>query len=295
LSDKELHAPMTPTAPTSIWWRLSDVIPLAEHAMAVPAHRLTGAQVCAGDTIQPALVWTSDPTGDWLASNGVPVWYDHDGTDHQAAACTWYHTASGVRGSPGQPDPAAGFLPLTRRPPHPGRRAHQPTLIDLLRKGARTGCHWFVLDTHPHAAANGTRYRVSDHRDDTVPEHTRWIPATVTCPEIGEAAYPALVADGYTTADSNTAGGLIPRFDHTTVAAMLADLTDRHLDHNPATDPMPGELALLRFDGPTLAVLWEHDDGCHTSVVEIDRVYPDRDGRFALGAFQWTWRIEPTP
>jgi hypothetical protein len=150
---------MTPTAPTSIWWRLSDVVPLAEHAMAVPAHRLTGAQVCAGDTVQPALVWTSDPTGDWLASNGVPVWYDHDGTDHQAAACTWYHTATGVRGSPGQPDPAAGFLPLTRRPPHPGRRAHQPTLIDLLRKGARTGCHWFVLDTDPRAAANGTRYR----------------------------------------------------------------------------------------------------------------------------------------
>jgi hypothetical protein len=127
---------------------------------------------------------------------------------------------------------------------------------------------------------------------------TRWTPAAVTCPEIGDLAYPALVADGYTTAngstaDRNTAGGLIARFDPTTVAAMLADLTDRHLDRNPATDLMPGELALLRFDGPALAVLWEHDDGCHSTMVEVDRVYPDGDGRFAIGAFQWAWRIAP--
>jgi hypothetical protein len=96
--------------------------------MAVPVHRLTGAQVCAGDTLQPALIWTSDPTGDWLASNGVPGWYDPDGTDHQATARTWYHTPTGVRGSPRPTGPRRRVPPADPvaaenavRPAHAGR------------------------------------------------------------------------------------------------------------------------------------------------------------------------------
>src|SRR5215471_18976840 len=51
------------------------------HAMACPAHRITTAQVRAGATPQPALIWTATGTDnlDTLSSNGVPVWYDEDG------------------------------------------------------------------------------------------------------------------------------------------------------------------------------------------------------------------------
>ena len=52
---------------------------------------------------------------------------------------------------------------------------------------------------------------------------------------------------------------------------------------------MPGELPLLRIDGPAVAVLWSHDDGVRERWVEVDRVYPDHEGRYALGAFQRRW------
>jgi len=271
---------MTATTSTRLWWRLSDVVPLAEHAMAVPAHRLTGAQVCAGQATQPALVWTSDPTGDWLASNGVPGWYDREGASHQAQALTWRHPPSGANGSPGQPDPAAGFLPLTHHDATSAWR-HRPALIDVLRRGARTGAHWFTLDT----TTTGTgRFAVSDHRHDIAPPTATWVPAAVTSPSVEDQCYPALVADGYTTGD-----GVIARFDRAAVSATAEYLLDRHLDQNPATDLMPGELPLLRIDGPAVAVLWTHDDGLRERWVEVDRVYPDHEGRYAVGAFHWRW------
>ena len=76
--------------PTRLWWSLDEVLPLAEHAMAVPGHQLTGAQVAAWAPTQPALIWTSTPAdgltpgGDWLDSNGSPGWFDPDGSIHQA-------------------------------------------------------------------------------------------------------------------------------------------------------------------------------------------------------------------
>ncbi len=92
---------------------------------------------------------------------------------------------------------------------------------------------------------------------------------------------------------------MIPRFDHATVVDVVADLTGRHLDTDPrtdpGTDPPPGGRALLRLDGPTVAVLSEHHDGRDTRLVEVDRVYPDRQGRYALGAYLWTWRVEGQP
>ena len=154
--------------------------------MAVPAHRLTGAQVCAGQATQPALVWTSDPTGDWLASNGVPGWYDPDGASHQAQAHTWRHPPSGANGSPGQPDPAAGFLPLTHHDATSAWR-HRPALIDMPRRAARTGAHWFTLDT----TTTGTgRFAVSDHRHDIAPPTATWVPAAVTSPSVEDQCYP---------------------------------------------------------------------------------------------------------
>lgn len=53
---------------------------------------------------------------------------------------------------------------------------------------------------------------------------------------------------------------------------MAADLAVVNLDS------MPGELAVLRFDGDVLVVLVEHDDGVQTREREIDRVHPDPGG-----------------
>ena len=57
---------------------------------------------------------------------------------------------------------------------------------------------------------------------------------------------------------------------------------------------MPGELAVLGFDGDVLVVSWEHDDGSHTWLHEIDRVYPDPQGRYAVGAYLWPWQAVPS-
>ena len=57
----------------------------------------------------------------------------------------------------------------------------------------------------------------------------------------------------------------------------------------PASSSMPGELPLLRIDGSAVAVLWSHDDGLQERWVEVDRVYPDHEGRYAVGAFHWRW------
>lgn len=268
-----------------LWWLLTQVLPLAEHAMAAPGHHLTGAQVCAGAATQPALVWTRDAAGDWLSSNGTPIWYDAGGNHHQVTALTWGHPATGTLGSPGQPDPAAGFLPLTHHD-HTQARSHWPPLIEILRRGTRAGAHWFTLDTTAANAADW--YRVSDHRHDLAPTTATWVPANVTSPAVEDRVYPAMIADGYTALD-----GVIPRFDLTTAREMAAHLRDRHHDTDPRTDLMPGELPLLRFDGPALAVLWSHDDGLRQRWVEVDRAYPDHDGLFAIGAYQWHWAALP--
>jgi len=129
----------------------------------------------------------------------------------------------------------------------------------VLRRGARTGAHWFTLDTTTTGTA---RLGVSDHRHDIAPPTATWVPAAVTSPSVEDRCYPALVPDGYTTGD-----GVIARFDHATVQAMAGYLLDRHYDTDPATDLMPGELPLLRFDDP------------------------DHEGRYPVGAYQWRWSL----
>lgn len=42
-----------------LWFRLA--LPLAEHAMACPVHRVTAAQALAGAALRPALVWAGTP------------------------------------------------------------------------------------------------------------------------------------------------------------------------------------------------------------------------------------------
>jgi hypothetical protein len=168
--------------PTRLWWPLTDVQPLAEHAMSVPTQRITGAQACARAATQPALICTSDPTGDWLTSNGMPIWYDHDGTEHQVPALTWQHPANGATATPGQPDPAAGFLRLTHHN-HPGRahRGHRRAL---------------VRPRHEHCRRRpvpGQR-----PRDDIAPATATWVPANVTSPTVDGRVYPALIANNYT-------------------------------------------------------------------------------------------------
>jgi hypothetical protein len=105
---------------------------------------------------------------------------------------------------------------------------------------------------------------------------------------VPDQVYPALIADGYTAL-----GGVVARFELATVQAMAGYLRDRHHDTNPRSDLMPGELPRLRFDGPAVAVLCSHDDGLRERWVEVDRVYPDHDGLFPIGVYQWPWSACP--
>lgn len=82
-----------------LWFRLEDVLPLAEHAIACPAHGVTAAQALAGAALRPALVWAGTPLLDVLVSNGVPVWYGERATPHAAEAHTWRRTGTGRYGT----------------------------------------------------------------------------------------------------------------------------------------------------------------------------------------------------
>jgi hypothetical protein len=114
------------TMTTRLWWRVRQLLPIAEHAAAVSTGR-------DGLPIHPALVWLSDSRGDRLESSGDPVWYDADGHVHAATAETWTHTATGATGNPAPSSDRDRHLPLL--PAHPdGRRS----LSDLLRLPART-------------------------------------------------------------------------------------------------------------------------------------------------------------
>ncbi len=127
--------------------------------------------------------------------------------------------------------------------------------------------------------------RLVDHRDEIAPPEATWQPATVTAAAVAHGVYPALVADGYTVRGDD----VLARFDRATVEQMADDLRTA----NPAS--MPGEIAILRFGGDVLLVLWEHDDGLQTHQREIDRVYPDPDGFFSVGAYLWPWTPAEAP
>jgi hypothetical protein len=264
-----------------IWFRLTEVLPIAEHALSCPQHRITGAQITAGELLRPALAWTRPGGQETLTSNGVPVWYSryHDAV-HGAMASTWWHEATNRRGTDEQPPPAHRFLALQQR-----HRDGRPPLISLLREGARRHKHWLVINTDPALADRPERFELHGHRADIVPADARWQQAVVTARAVADGQYPALVAAGYSTRGSD----VLPRFDRPTVETMIADLDAVHANTDPDTDPMPGEFPVLRMHRGTVSVLWEYDDGRRARLVEADRVKPDTDGYYSIGAYHWLW------
>lgn len=75
--------------PTTSWFRLADVLPLAEHAVASRDHR----QARAHASRNPALIWNAGDLDDTLTSNGLRGWRDDAGRDHIAVAWTCRHPA----------------------------------------------------------------------------------------------------------------------------------------------------------------------------------------------------------
>jgi hypothetical protein len=122
---------------------------------------------------------------------------------------------------------------------------------------------------------------VVDHRADLLPADTAWTATTVTAAAVWHHRYPALVADGYTVRGDD----VIARFDRATVDQMAADLADVHA----CGETMPGEVASLHLDGDVAVVSFSHDDGQKERWVEVDRVHPDRQGFYAIGAYLWPW------
>ncbi|MGQ5265227.1 hypothetical protein ACTWLT_31190 [Micromonospora sp. ZYX-F-536] len=259
-----------------MWFRVEDVLPLAEHALACPTHRLTRAQVAAGARNGPALTLSRTGTSGVLLSNGIPAWHTAQGEEQAARSTSWY------------PVPASSaevqesvYLSLGQPVSGQGR------LIDVLRAGRALGSRWLAItaDTSPGKALDVTCVRVLDRREDIAPPGVRWRPLMVTSPQVVDRSYPALAAVGCTT----DAGGLICRFDPGTARLIAADL-----DGLWRLGTMPGEYPLLRFDGDTLTLLEEHDTGDDTALDVDDRCYPDPDGYYSVGAYRWLWHTDTT-
>jgi hypothetical protein len=262
---------------TRLWFRVEEVLPLAEHALACPSHRLTRSQIVAGVGSGPALILTRAGSHGVLRSNGVPVWHTRRGDEQAAFSTSWRATAN--RGQQGVEESV--YLSLEQA--GPGRRR----LIDVLRAGRDLEQPWLAIavDIWAGDMRDATCVRVFDRREDIVPPGVRWRPALVTSPQVAGRSYPALVADGYTT----DGDGLICRFDAAT-ARLIAD----ELSGPWRLGSMPGEYPLLRFDGDTLVLLEERDTGDET-VLEVDeRCYPDRDGCYGIGAHRWFWHADTT-
>jgi hypothetical protein len=68
--------------------------------------------------------------------------------------------------------------------------------------------------------------------------------------------------------------------------AILRDNRDRH------TDAMPGEYPALELRGSELFVLDSQDTGGDDVLWHVsERVTPDPDGLYPLGAHMWPWRL----
>ncbi|MBM0255849.1 hypothetical protein [Micromonospora sp. 4G55] len=262
---------------TRLWFRIEDVLPLAEHALACPTHRLTRAQLAAGERTGPALTLTHTGTRGVLRSNGVPVWHTAQGDEQRAHSTSWHPTAASEQ----EATQENLYLPLGQAGPRERR------LIDVLRAGRDLERPWLAIEpgTWPGNTLDASCVQILDRREDIAPPDVRWRPVMVTSPQVAGRSYPALVADGYTT----DAGGLICRFDPATARRMAADL-----DGPWRRGTMPGEYPLLRLDGDTLVLLEERDTGADTLLDVDDRCYPDRDGFYSIGAHRWFWHADTT-
>ena len=257
------------------WFRLDDVAPLTAHALGCTEHTITRAEVLAGANTGPALVFSSTRQHATLRSNGIPTWYDHDGGEHIAYAAAWRHTPTGRTSHVHLTDYAHAFLPLT------GQVMHQ------IRTAGHRGHSWISihLDSRDQHLISPYAIRTATGHDEVVPAAARWRPAMVTCPELGDSAYPAQIPDGYTT----TTGHALPRFTRDTIGRIAADLDDLRIEAAPGTHP------ILRLHADDLTVLQEQPYDGNWTCRQVDRLHPDHDGRFALGAYQWAWEIVDQP
>ncbi|XVV10894.1 hypothetical protein ACQP2X_39560 [Actinoplanes sp. CA-131856] len=258
------------------WFRLDDVAPLTAHALGCQEHTITRAETLAGANTGPALIFSSTRGSATLRSNGNPAWYDNDGGQHAAYATAWRHSPTGRTSHAHLSDYAYAFLPLTRQ------------AIHLISQACAAGDSWISLNIDPRDRHLISPYaiRTAAGRDDLVPADARWRPAIVSCPELGDGAYPAQIADGYTT----SSGAVLPRFARDTITRIAADL-----DQLRAAAMLPGTYPILRLSGDDLAVLHEQPYDGNWTWRQIDRPRPDRDGLFPLGAYQWAWETVDQP
>ncbi|MCP2325211.1 hypothetical protein HDA40_003718 [Hamadaea flava] len=258
---------------SKIWWRLTEISPLAEHAMHTPT---TDAPLplIGSTTAAPGLIWDQNDTGvETLRSNGSPVWCDETGRPHTAQALAWTHTANQRSNTYYHAHIDGDLVLLEGR--HEGAAR---SVIDTIRLGVASGHHWLWIDPIGWPFPVGT----ADHRDEIVPADASWIPAEVEASALEGLSYRAVIAEGYEGAD-----GVLPRFTRQTVAEIIADLDD--LNSHPAT--MPGEFPIVAFDGEVAVISWQQHTLSDERVLEIDRCYPDAEGLYAIGAYQWTWIV----
>ncbi|MBG0568221.1 hypothetical protein [Actinoplanes aureus] len=268
-----------------LWFRLDEVVPLAEHAMHCLGHEpAAGAPDDLGPA-GPALIWTSTASLDLLTSTGLPTWYGRNGTPHAAEAQAW-RDPHGRYQTAGRDGYTTACLPLTSDSGIPG------PVIHLLRSRVSRGKGWLTLDIDPADPHLMDAYRVHvvSDRDDLVLDGAVWRPGLVTCPQVADRTYWGLVADHTTNG-----GDLIVRFTRGIVEQIADDLQARHAAAKPAGAAPPGPAHPgLGFDGDVLAV-YRLDPGHVQPHRTTDHLTPDSDNRYPLGAYVWPWRYATEP
>lgn len=262
-----------------LWFRFDEVLPLAEHALHCFEH-LPVRDIPGAGPAGPALVWTSSGSLDLLTSTGLPAWYAGNGTPHAAVAYSW-RDAAGRYDTAGRDGYTTAYLPLTSASGSPNATMH---LLKTFRTG---GQGWVAIDIDPaHQHQIGPyQVHVVSHRDDLVPADASWNLAQVTCPQVADRAYWALVADGYTS----NSGALIPRFAADTTHRIADDLDTLHTRTATSSEPVPAGLAALGWEGEVLTVYRQNPGHMNPHRI-TDHLSPDEDGRYPLGAHLWPWR-----
>ncbi|MFF0532837.1 hypothetical protein ACFYT3_31240 [Nocardia amikacinitolerans] len=127
-----------------LWFRLADVLDLAEHAMAATAHSLPPFEESAVGS--PSLIWVKDD-GIYLVSNGLPRQTPTD-TDHPESSVHVVYAHGHGHGTHWHHGPPLGddfieFLPLTASFAEDGT-----SFIDVLR--AEPTAAWLVITVSPN-------------------------------------------------------------------------------------------------------------------------------------------------
>ncbi|WP_327116638.1 DUF3085 domain-containing protein [Nocardia sp. NBC_01730] len=129
-----------------LWFRLSEVRPIAEHAVAATEHAPSLSQHLDNEPSQPSLMWVKDD-GTYLMSNGSPLQLadpeNPTGGARVAYALDWGQgTGPDIGVTPVGSDDFAEHLPL-HETVLPGR-----TLIELIRSyDVQAG--WLIITANP--------------------------------------------------------------------------------------------------------------------------------------------------